>query len=459
MRQGDDTAARTFSEVAEYVATGVGMALACASLAMLGELFSLVSGVRLVAAIVGAGALCTVISLSIAELASMYPSSPGVRTYFRAAYGDRLSLALTFLVLVIVVLFAGVECAVLEVAIRRIMPFVPRGVGITVMLVGVAALNMAGIEVPRRAQLWLTVCIVLAIAAVAVIGLGRAPMDSSVAKASPAISLPALLGATGGAIFLFTGFEWVTPLGRTPASYRARLPWSMPIALAILTALFALLALALDRVLGATAVASSPIPHLLLGESSLSHAGLLVMVAVSVLCTITTFNAGLMGTSRLIYAVAREKRFPQWGTRISYRSGAPVGAILFVASACWVSAMVQWGADLQDVVAVVCASLYAIVYSAFVLANLRLRATKPQALRPFRSRMPAVIDGAVAVATLGVGLMLLASVEQHRTAAIVLVLASLLSSWSCAELVLRFLAAQGSPAPLAVKTLDDRKTV
>ena len=76
------------SEFGEYVATGVGMALACSGYAMVGQLSLVVDGSALLVAVVLAFVLCMVIAGSIGELAGMYPSAPGVRTYLKAAFGE-----------------------------------------------------------------------------------------------------------------------------------------------------------------------------------------------------------------------------------------------------------------------------------------------------------------------------------------------------------------------------------
>ena len=68
-------------ELLFYVTFGAGMAFGMSSFTMLSGLNEIVTGPWVVVAIVVAGLLCAAISSSVAELASMYPSAPGVRTY------------------------------------------------------------------------------------------------------------------------------------------------------------------------------------------------------------------------------------------------------------------------------------------------------------------------------------------------------------------------------------------
>ena len=77
-----------------YVAVGAGMALSNSAFAMVSGLFAVTgTGPALVALLV-AGVICTVIGAAIGELASMWPSSPAVITYFRAAFGPVAALVL-----------------------------------------------------------------------------------------------------------------------------------------------------------------------------------------------------------------------------------------------------------------------------------------------------------------------------------------------------------------------------
>ena len=240
------------------------------------------------------------------------------------------------------------------------------------------------------------------------------------------------LAAVGGAVFLFTGFEWVTPLGRRPSSYRARVPWSMPLSLFILTGLFILLAAALGHSLVPAVIGASAAPQVLLGMSASLKWARYAMALVSAFSTLTTFNAGLMGTSRLLYALAREDRFPSWAATLWDRTGVPVLAVLFLSTSCLFSACLQWWTHAEGSVAVVCAMLYALVYGAFVLAARRLRRTRPGVARPFRSRIPEVIELGAAAAIVLVGMLLVATAE-HLASTLFLAAASLgiavVSAW------------------------------
>src|SRR5215831_17359592 len=108
-----------------YVTVTIGMAIACANQAMLGELHALAPHVWI--AVVAAGALCFLVAMIIGEMASMFPGAPGVRAYVRAAYGDAPSLAATYLMFAMVILFSSVESYFFVTAAARVLPGVPYG--------------------------------------------------------------------------------------------------------------------------------------------------------------------------------------------------------------------------------------------------------------------------------------------------------------------------------------------
>jgi amino acid transporter len=135
------------------------------------------------------------------------------------------------------------------------------------------------------------------------------------------------------------------------------------------------------------------------------------MVAASVFATLTTFNAGLMGGSRLLYILAREKKFFVWASHLSDRTGNPTRAVVVIAIGCWTMAMLEWYFDAYLEASTVCAALYAGVYACFGFANVRLRKSRPTARRSFRAPLPAAAQAVIA-SVMGVfGIALLASLQ------------------------------------------------
>jgi amino acid transporter len=178
--------------------------------------------------------------------------------------------------------------------------------------------------------------------------------------------------------FLFVGFEWVTPLALRRDSYDRLIPRSMLLAVAVEGLVNALLVAALARRLAQGEIIDNPIPQVLLGQRLLgSTPGTWLALAVSLLAILSTFKAGLLGGSRLVYALARERRFFRFCTLVTVDRGTPYGAVVFLAGACALSATVVVGLDAFLPAAVLGSALVCFVYAALVFAVVRLRLIPP----------------------------------------------------------------------------------
>lgn len=107
---------------------------------------------------------------------------------------------------------------------------------------------------------------------------------------------------------------------------------SLPVSVGVLTITFALFAYATMGIVPLSQLVNSPIPQLIFGQSLAGKTGLYIMVGVSFLATMTSFNAGVMGNSRLIYALAREGSFPKFMSKLHPKYFTPWIALLIIFS-------------------------------------------------------------------------------------------------------------------------------
>lgn len=398
-------------ELVFYVAVGAGMALATSSFMMVAGLFEVATTFWVLVALVLAGIACSVIALSIGELAGMFPSSPGVRTYFKSAFGNRASLTLIYLYFAFLILIAGVESYVFALVMRALVPGVSPTWIVVALFVAVTVTNLAGLQLPRGVQMATAFASVTIILSVGAVGLGVSPPSAADAFAvgSVGAGIATLPATVGLAVFLFMGFEWVTPLGLRPDSYQRRIPLSMPLAIGalVLTYLFFGAGLAANLPRGTIATDLTPqVPYFtaVLGDAGVQLAGLLSLTAI-----VSTFNAGLMGGSRLISVMSRDGSLPAWCGRMSIRTGAPVGAVLVLGSLAMGSSLAILTLDLEFVAAVIGASIICLIYSGYMAAVLRLRRSMPDRPRPFRTMLPRAAQWAMIVALLVVAVATLFS--------------------------------------------------
>lgn len=348
-----------------YVSVAAGMAMGTSSFLMLAGGLELLRAPWLVVAILVAASFCALVSTAIAKMARKFPTAPGVRTYLKAAFGDRVSLVFVHLYLVFVVLVAGAESYMFALVVKSVIPSVHPAIVIVALIGSVTVANCFGVSTSRKTQMWST----FALAAV-VLGLGAAgfghfetrPID--IAPSGELASLPAVIGMC---VFLFIGFEWVTTLGFRPDSYARLVPLGMPLGIALNAVLYSCIVVGIACVLPREIAAASPIPHVPYASALSPRYGALVALVLSAAATISTFNAGVMGGSKLVYVLAREKKLPPFCARLSSR-GAPIGAVLVLGALAAASALVVMRWNLQLEAAILGSALVCLVYAAMLLA-------------------------------------------------------------------------------------------
>jgi len=422
-------------ELLFYVTFGAGMAFGMSSFTMLSGLNEIVTGPWVVVAIVLAGLLCSVIASSVAELASMYPSAPGVRTYLKAAFDNRLSLMLVYLYLIFMVLVAAVEAYMFGLVMRSVFPGVPplaAGLGLIAFTV---AVNLRGLELPKTMQICTTVLLIVLVMGLGVMGMLRGGQPPAAHEGwEQAAKIPA---AVGMAVYLFIGFEWVTMLGMRPDSYKRTIPLSMPLAIATNVVAYSLCAFGFWRLLSHAQIVAGTTPQVPYFTALLGSGGPYLALGISFLAIFSTFNAGIMGGSRLIYVLTREGILPAWCAKMNER-GAPVGGIFTLGTLTSLITVVVVTWHLEILAAVIGSAFVCFVYSAFMLAVIKLRRTRPQARRSFRTAVPQWLQWTIAAAFPLLGLSSLVSQPGPKSIPILGALAftavaALLTRWSHAR--------------------------
>src|SRR5437763_923690 len=250
-------------ELGFYVTFGAGIAFGISSFTILSELFKVASSLWMVVSISLAGLVCMLISTSIAELASMYPSSPGVRTYLKVALPARTSLFLVYLYLMFMIMVAGIESYLFALVVRQLFPNIPPLVLVLSLLAATVIVNLLGLELPRGVQMFTTAALILSVLCLGIAGasthLGNLHWNSSVLSDHP---LSQIGDALGAAVYLFIGFEWVTMMGFTAKAYERKIPISMPLAILTNIVAYCIFSLALATRLPVKDITATAIPQL-----------------------------------------------------------------------------------------------------------------------------------------------------------------------------------------------------
>src|SRR5258708_682573 len=330
------------------------------------------------------------LSSAIAELASMYPSAPGVRTYLKVALPPRTSLFLVYLYLMFMIMVAGIESYLFAQVVRKLFPGIPPMVLVLSLLTATVIVNLLGLELPRGVQMFTTATLIVSVLVLGITGagshLGNLHWNSGVFSDHPFSQIG---NAMGAAVYLFIGFEWVTMMGFSAKAYERRIPISMPLAILPNIVAYCIFSLALATRLPVAAITDSAIPQLPYFVQVFGPRGSVVGLVLSILAIISCFNAGVMGGSRLIYALAREGSLPKsWG-KMSLNTGAPIGGVLVLGTLASIASVVIVKYKLEEIAAVVRTSVLFFGFPAFLSAVLLLRNAQPSVRPTFSGPCPA----------------------------------------------------------------------
>ena len=145
------------------------------------------------------------------------------------------------------------------------------------------------------------------------------------------------------------------------------------------------------------ALATSPIPQMLLGKAILGQVGIWIMLAATLLTAVMTFNGGFATASRFMYAAAREDTLPPVFARISIDSAVPYVTVVVLAGASAVIAILIFLTGQFQLLILVGSVLEALIYTVAGLCVLQLRRRQPNAERSFRIRGGLIIPVATII--------------------------------------------------------------
>lgn len=376
--------------LATVVSTSAGLTFASSTFLVVVQMACYLAGDAAWIAILIAGGLCALAAAAFSELNGQWPSVNGIRLYLFQAFGERLSLVAALSYMSVVTLVVGTEAYVLSHVLSEALPVVKPPVWIFLMLTLATAVNFRGLKIAGTLQNVLTYSVVVSIVMMSVLALAHAHFQVPAPTRTGGIG--PLFSAVGVAVFLFVGFEWVTPLADEVQSPRA-IPTGMFLAVGLLAAVYALTATAMftsivprSLLLLSPLGGREPIPHVVFARAVLGPIGGWVMIGTSLCMSLTTFNAGLMGVSRFLYGMARDKVLPSGLSSLSVRFSTPDRAVLVVyAAALAVSALVYWSQKFVLLVNLAAAT-EAFIYALAAAAVIALRLKDPLRPRPFQMR-------------------------------------------------------------------------
>jgi amino acid transporter len=309
--------------LAEVVAISIG-AMIGSGIFILPALALDIAGPAVVLAYFLAALLVLPAALSKAEMATAMPEAGGTYIYIERGMGPLLGtvagigtwFSLTFksgLALV-----GGVPYLVLvfDVPVKSV------AIGLAVFLIG---LNLFGTKQTGQLQAWLVVIMLVALTWFVFGSMPEVQVEhfrDFVGKGAMGI-----LKATGLVFVSYAGVTKVASVAEEIEDPGRNIPLGILGSLALTTALYVLLVIAMIGVVPPEVLAGSETPMADAADSVLGYYGTIAVIGAALMALVSTANAGILSASRYPLAMARDRLLPSSLQNVSERFGTPIQAI------------------------------------------------------------------------------------------------------------------------------------
>jgi amino acid transporter len=282
-------------------------------------------------------------ALSYAQMSQAFPMAGSVYTYAGRGIAPPVGFLAGWMILLDYVLVPGLLYLIAAIAMNSLISSIPVWIWLIGFVVLNTAVNYMGIEMTAKVNMVMLVAELVVLAIFLVIGIvalaqgkGRG-FDFSPIYNSSTFSVSLVFGAVSVAVLSFLGFDGISTLAEENKETARAIGRSMVAALLLAGVLFIV----------QTWVASLLVPHpaqlLSKGDpagtsfyDSAEVAGGLWLSKLTALATAIAWGfanslVAQAATSRLLYAMARDRQLPSFLAKIHPRKGVPVNATLLVA--------------------------------------------------------------------------------------------------------------------------------
>jgi amino acid transporter len=368
------------------LAVAVGLVVASTTLVSLSQGMG-IGGYGFILSMLIAWVLMIFQAFTFSELAITMPRAGSISSYTEIALGHFLAIVATIAGYIVVQLLAApAEIAVASIVVNTIfLPSVsPTLIGI-LMLILFVALNLLGVDVFAKAEIFFTIMKIVTIAAIGIAGVVLLG-GPQVQNVSPPLDLTGLFASVALAVWLLIGVEFTCPLVEEAKNPRRDIPLAMIVGLVIILILNLLFGIACVRCVPMNILATSPTPHVDVASAVLGKVGLYWIGIASFFATAGTINTLLAAVPRMLYGMAHAGQVPSIFKWLHPRFRTPwVGIILL---ALGMAVQILTGiSTVETIVVFVVASAFSWLL-AYIIAHIDaiiIRVKYPNLERPFKT--------------------------------------------------------------------------
>lgn len=369
------------------VSTGAGMALATVNYVSFIELASYLTGNSAWIAILTSGIMAVLAGSCFSELNSMYPTAAGIKLYIEKAFSERAAIIIAGAYVLGQLSIVGAEVYILSQSINQGITFVHPAVWAALFGAAILALNIRGIRLAGNFQDVVAYTMFISLILISIYGFYT--IDFKISDPFLIGSMDGFIQAVAIGIACFIAFEWVVTISEEVTDVKM-VPKGMMISLGVLAIVYALFSTAMTSVLGKEELAwvlmpeGLPIPHLLYGKKLLGSFGLYFMIVMALFASLTSLNAGIMTSSRLIYAMARDWSLPKFIARLHPKYATPWVAMLIVTAYSFCVTLYGFLTHYILSMILIIAATECMIYMVMAMCVIRLRKIQPNTERSFK---------------------------------------------------------------------------
>jgi len=373
------------------ISTATGMAIATSCYLAGIQVATILVGELAWISILLAGFLCLLSAMCFSELTSLYPTAAGIKLYIQHAFNERTSIIISMFYVVLGVAMVGAESfllsSVLSGSFQIINPYYDKLLWMLFFILLVMFINFRGVFITGLLQDIMTYAMVAFMIGVSIYTFATHDINFSLAAQSAKFTLENIIQAAGVGVFLYVGFEWVAPLAEETTDYRL-VGKGMMWGIVLLSITYAMFIVAMYAGLTQEQLASGTvIPHILFGTNLFGTAGTVTFIGMSILASVTSFNSGLLNTSRFSYAMGRDNVLPRIFSKLHPKYATPWVAILALGGFALAISLATLYTGQYLFLIMMAAALECFIYVVAATCVIRLRKKYPEKERSFKIPM------------------------------------------------------------------------
>lgn len=386
---------RTLS-LAECIFFGVGSILGAGIYTIIGKVAGFAGNLTWLSFLIASfTALLT--AFSYAELSAAYPKAGGEYVYTKEAMGKNIGTSVGFIIALngiisgatVAVGFGGYFTELLDT------PVVLAAIGIIGLIFLV---NVSGI---RESSIVNIIFTVIEFAGLVLVIISAFPKIGSVnlLEVTESGKASVLMAASLG-FFAFIGFEEIVKLAEETKNPQKTIPRALFSASAIVSFIYLIVVVSAVSALPIDRLAKSSSPLSDIAEEGLGSTAGLIIVVIALFSTSNTILSNMLGSSRVIYDMAKKVKIMAVFQRVSNRQ-TPYAALILILVIMSAFALI----GKIEVIAMIANVFIFITFFAVNLSVILLRRSNPQKSRPFK--IPLNVNNMPVLSFLGMAMTLL----------------------------------------------------